>query len=290
MANQLRPMGIGDILDTAFSLYKRRFVPFLTISMIVYVPYAILMALIGAFARSISHGAARGPNLWDGTDSGAVTQALLLQTGAPDFSSIPVFRMLAMGLVAFVGFMVFLSIVYPLCAGALMVNISELYLGRELTALESYKRVFGKLGRLLYAHFLAMLCIGLGMVLCVVPGILCSLWFMLVTAVVLMEDHGASASLKRSRTLMSGNLGKGFLLGLAVAILGAVVSFGVGFVVRLVPWPAPFVADFLGNLAPAFVLPLSIGATVLLYYDLRIRKEGFDLEYLAAGLNASRSR
>ena len=43
-AQQLRPMGIGDILDVTFRLYRQRFLTFLLIALVVYVPYALLLA------------------------------------------------------------------------------------------------------------------------------------------------------------------------------------------------------------------------------------------------------
>jgi len=37
----------------------------------------------------------------------------------------------------------------------------------------------------------------------------------------------------------------------------------------------------MNNLMSIFLTPLGIIATILLYYDMRIRKEGFDLEMLS---------
>jgi hypothetical protein len=38
------------------------------------------------------------------------------------------------------------------------------------------------------------------------------------------------------------------------------------------------------NLVSIFLTPLGIVATILLYYDMRIRKEGFDLEMLSRAI------
>ena len=43
----------------------------------------------------------------------------------------------------------------------------------------------------------------------------------------------------------------------------------------------------LTSLGAIFITPYSIIAVILLYYDLRIRKEGFDLEMLSQSINAN---
>ena len=43
---EFRPMSIPDILDATFRLYRDRFVTFLLIALVVYVPYSLLAALL----------------------------------------------------------------------------------------------------------------------------------------------------------------------------------------------------------------------------------------------------
>jgi hypothetical protein len=128
------------------------------------------------------------------------------------------------------------------------------------------------------------LAVAFGFCLLVVGAVIFGLWFMLVSPVVILENHGAIASLKRSRELMRGNLDKGFKLGLAVLLIGAVFQLAVGFAVGMVPWPHPFLASFVGTVIPAVIVPVQLAPSVLLYYDIRIRKEAFDLTRLAEQL------
>jgi hypothetical protein len=285
-------MGVGDILDTAFGLYRRRFATFATISCVVYVPYAFVMALVDSWFRSATEFAAPTPGgFWTQLDRSGDSFHVAAH-GSASFSTqfsaatstgfSPLTLIFAAGAL-FVAAVVFLSLVYPLCSSALLVNISADYLGEEIGAIDSYARAFKRLGALLTCQFVAMLCIAFGFLFFVVPGVVFSLWFMLLPAVVLLErPGGAFRSLGRSRALMSGNLGKGFLLGLTVWLLSLVIAAGGGAILKLVPWPTEFIGDFCGALLPGLMLPLSIGSIVLFYYDLRIRKEGFDLEHLAA--------
>ena len=95
------------------------------------------------------------------------------------------------------------------------------------------------MGRLIGASILAGLVICLGFVLLIVPGVIWALWFMLVSSVAVLEGIGGSRALGRSRELMRGNLGKGFLLGLVLGIIGWLFGAGIGLVVHMVPWPHP---------------------------------------------------
>jgi len=287
-------MGVGDILDAAFGLYRRRFATFVTIAGVVYVPYALVMAIVDSVVRSAipltpsitgtggfwtfsggNHRAFRAAARASGSVAGRLSLG-----DASGFHLLPMILAIGAFLVAVA---LFLSLVYPLCTSALCVNISAGYLGEELGASESYARAFKRLGFLLVTQFVGTLIIAFGFLLFIVPGVVFSLWFMLLPPVVLLErPGGVFGALGRSRALMAGNLGKGFLLGLAVWLLSLTISMGGGALLRLVPWPSELLADFCGALLPGLALPLSIGAIVLLYYDLRIRKEGFDLEHLAA--------
>lgn len=111
-----------------------------------------------------------------------------------------------------------------------------------------------------------------------------SLWFLLISPVVVLEGIGGSAALGRSRELMRGNLGKGFLLGLVVGILTAVIGGVFSALTVLALGPYSPLKVFLDNVFSGALLPIQTAPWILLYYDLRIRKEAFDLQKLAEAL------
>ena len=97
-ALELRPMGIGDILDATFRLYRQRFLTFLIIALVVYVPYALLLTFF------------------------TMGQISAIQSD----------RISGLGmLVPSLGFLLFAIFVIPLCTAALVQNISASYLGEE---------------------------------------------------------------------------------------------------------------------------------------------------------------
>jgi hypothetical protein len=282
MMNSPGRMGIGDIIDVAFMLYRRRFRTFVAIAGIIYVPYSLLLALLFAGARRYAPEAPpeddkgmfnvfAGPNLDLRALSGNTLGHFVMPAVGGALSLIAI---LALVFAVGIAVLVFLTLVYPLCSSALVINISAEYTGTELSAFDSYRRVTPRLGRLLTAQFLATVCIVFGALFCILPGVLVMLWFMLVPAVAILEDHGPAGTLGRSRELMRGNVLRGLLLGFLVWLISAVISYAGTWLVERVPWPTEFVPDFLSGLIEALTLPFAIGAIVLFYYDLRIRKDG----------------
>ena len=112
-------------------------------------------------------------------------------------------------------------------------------------------------------------------------------------AAVAAEPIGPNAAVRRSAALVKGNWWRCFftmtavlmLSGLVAVILGLSAGVGTSFVVSVVPG-VPYsvsvmVVGSVALLAGSLAIPLVPIAFSLLYVDLRIRKEGFDLDYLA---------
>lgn len=251
-------MGIGDIFDAAFRLYARHFVTFLIIALIVYLPYAVLAGVVDMFYEPLALSAQNNSD-----QMGLFMLATLVVLGVN---------------------LMFAIFVYPLCQGAMVHKISAEYLGESIGAAEAYRRMLPRMVTLIVASILVMLVSMAGFMFCVVPGFIALLLLMLVTATIMLENCSAVDALSRSYELMKGNLGKGFLVLLVVVLLSIIIYVVPLYTVMEIPWPSPFIGHFLGYLLEALVLPLQTAAVILFYYDLRIRKEAFDLERLAAAI------
>jgi len=108
---------------------------------------------------------------------------------------------------------------------------------------------------------------------------------------IVVEDLGATKGMGRSWRLAAGNTGKILGLSLCIWIIGLVVGSVFGAAGLLAASQLPglaqmFFTQFVDLLANILVMPIGVTATILMYYDLRIRKEGFDLEMLAERLAA----
>ena len=255
-------MGIGDILDTTLRLYLRNFASFLSIALITYVPYAILMFVL--------HMSFDGePRIVPGPYGPQEIQDT------------------ATSILNVFGFALLLLFVYPLTSGALTYAIAGNFLGQPLRAGAAYSRAATRVGTLIGTQILAGLVVFLGFLLLIVPGIIFSLWFMILPAIVLLEQNGGTKAMGRAKTLMKGNVGKGFALNLVVSLLVMAIvyaaMFGVGMLIGMFDLPVA-IAGLVSDLLSALFLPVQLAPIILLYYDLRIRKEAFDLQMLSASM------
>jgi hypothetical protein len=183
-------------------------------------------------------------------------------------------------------------IFFPASMGVLAVPITARYLERPITIGEVYA-VIGTstlvvlaLGSLAYA--LAVL---VGTVLLVVPGIYLLVRFLFVTQVIVLERIDVAGAFARSSDLVKDSWWRvfgHFLLFNLPAIPGIIV---VGLVRQVLGRAASGTAADVwiliatGFLIPLVIFPIPIAATVMLYYDLRVRTEGFDVERAAAAVS-----
>ena len=283
---QFEPMSVGRIFDRAFAIYRNNFLRFLTIVAIIEVP----LALISTASSS-----------WMGTrvpagQRTAVERAMPPQDARPtatrykpDDRPPVLFGCLGSGLgilLQLVGGM--------LCQAALIKSVSETYLGNEITIGQAYGFILPRSVTLIAATICVTLVNGLGLMLFIVPGIIFGLWFFLTTPAIVVESHSATSGMSRSKALVAGNLGKVFSVGLLATLLGYVIILPLGYLGgslgRTLPGDSAMLASFMRQLAVTLgqilTTPIGAAASILLYYDLRIRKEGFDLQMLAQSMTS----
>jgi hypothetical protein len=186
-----------------------------------------------------------------------------------------------------------------IATGATVFIVSESYLGRPLTAREALRRATPYMGRILIASLLMALVIGLGFLLMVIPGIILGVGLAVaIPAVVLETGRSASGALSRSWELTRGSRWRIFGLGLTLFVLLYVPVVAIsGLVAWLIPGgaaagfgpssTATIVALAIGGVVQLFIYPLFYCVLTVTYYDLRVRKEGFDLELLASSLQTA---
>jgi hypothetical protein len=255
------PMSIGQILDRTFSIYKRNFVRFLAIVAVVTVP--LRLAYLGGVLALTGLSAQQGPEAFP-------------------------FDAAAVGVLVLGGLVLMLG--NTLCNAALLRGVSQTYLGSSISVGEAYRKVLPKLLALIVAAFLVGLLTMIGFILLIVPGVIILLRFAVTVPAIVVEDVGATRGMGRSWRLAAGNTGKILGLFLCVALIGFIANTVFQGATRVLahqcPEQARFFVSQLGSLVgDVFVMPISATATILLYYDLRIRKEGFDLEMLAQRLS-----
>lgn len=266
---ELRPLSLGEILDRTFTLYRRHFLLFVGIFAI---PQLLVLGLNLARVFVLrTSSAATAP---------ASTQ---FQQGSAS-------GLMAFGIFGFfIGIIVYL-VAYLFAQGGTIFAVSELYLGRQTTIAESLGRMRGQLLNLLGVLILNGLAMAGGFILLIIPGIYIACRLITCVPAALLEDLGARASLERSFALTKDNAGRAFLIYLLyVCMLYALMFF---FAIPFGIMVAVFAKDpamlrtsmallQVGNfIAGVLVGPFLLIATSVFYFDLRVRKEAFDLQMM----------
>lgn len=259
-SSDLRPLSLGEILDRTFSLYRQHFVLFVGIAAL---PQLLNLALSLA-------------QVWTGRVSGGHKQVGVAVAAAGIIGGL-------------VGVIVYL-IVYLFAQGGTVYAVSEIYLGRPATIGASLRRMRGQVGNLFGVTLLNGLVIGIATILLIVPGIYMACRLITCVPAALLEDLGPRDSLERSYRLTEDSAGRSFVIYLLYFFLlyAAALLFVLPFTVaaRLTAKDPGSVWVWLvlgqvGNfLATTLVTPILTIATAVFYYDLRVRKEAFDLQLL----------
>ena len=126
-------------------------------------------------------------------------------------------------------------------------------------------------------------------VLFIIPGIwLYAAWSVAVPAL-LIERKGAFRSLGRSRRLVKGRWWATAAVLVVATLMVTLISGAIeALLIAVASLPsqpslllAVFVSTLSGVIATVITEPFRAATTTLLYYDLRVRREGYDLHVLA---------
>lgn len=177
------------------------------------------------------------------------------------------------------------TVSWMLGASLLTAAGSDAYLGQEVDAATVVKRVLPRIFSVLVAGLTLYLMCVFGAVFLIVPGVYLFARYCGVVPVIVIEGVGVGTAFSRSAQLTQGR--KWHVLG--TMLLGyfmvLVSSVGAAMVARLLPGIALQLT--VTSLISVLVRPVLYLTIVVLYYDLRIRGEGFDIEHLASTLDAS---
>jgi hypothetical protein len=305
----LRPLSLGELLDRTFSLYKKHFWVFVGIMAIpsaFMIPANVLILSFQGSFMNISPG--RPPVL-----------------PAPGYIA---------GVAAgYFAFIIIFLIVYSIAVGAATAAVADAYLGRPSTVRGAYARIRPKFWKLIGVAFniflrvfgilLLIVAVAGGLVVAIafgsgmrsnplvvalmflvflfvyVAALGFCVWFALRYAisipVLMIENLGVLATIRRSVFLTRGRRGHIFL-GLLVATIIAYVGnflfegpFTIAAMIDAMRGHWPFwltsTSAVAGAIGSAITGPIALIVIVLLYYDTRIRKEAFDLQFMISSLD-----
>ncbi len=301
------PRAVMDLVKDAFNLYKRHLQVFLITAAVLFVPGAIVSSgLLAAIRAPLMVGAASaeasaqeiqqrlGPDFADRLARGQVTpeemQRLEREMQASGAAAGMVMGGLMVFLLGLLGWAVVAFVLYglivPLTNAALTIAVADRMLGGERNWMDYWRMLLARLGKLLSAQIPAALLIFVGMFFFFIPGLLMAFFFSMVPTVVLVEGVGGMAALKRSFQLVKSDWLRVLLVFIVFGVINIVAHIVGGL---LVPDRLIFLDTLMGDLVTLVLLPIPVLAAVLLYLDIRRKKENADRETLQAELDAVRT-
>ena len=289
-----------EILGECFTIYGRRFRELILIALIIQIPLTILEFAISdslpdmettLAALQINLGG--DPRAWLPPDAEYGEEPPKLPEA---LSGDEIVRLV----VSMTGYLIATALLYTLLSGVITYAVGMQYAVGTLDVGRSYSRAWW---RVLTLAALGLLSFGIlalmvaGLVLLIVPGLimltLMVYWSVAVQAAII-EGCKPIEAFRRSFRLVQGNWWRTF----AVWILIGLVIFGLGILLGLMTVPIASTAEtegilwrlanaIISLLGGAIVAPISAIAGALIYFDLRARKEDYDLDALAEQLNVS---
>jgi len=270
MANaDLRPMTLGEVLDRTFRLYKSEFWLFVGIMSLPFLVLFIFNVSIAWLTRS--QIAAVG--------AGGAPQA------PPAIHPATIFAGIGVALLV----VVLSFILTGVGQAATIFAVSDLYLGRPVGIRGSFRQVRGHVLQVLGVIFLVGLLVGAGLILLIIPGIILACRTGVAVPAAMLEDEGPATAIGRSMKLTKGfamDMFLIFLLTWVLAIAAAVILQLPFTLMAATPHPhvLPFglmVLQYVTTfISQVLIAPVGAIAFSLMYYNLRVRKEAFDLQHL----------
>jgi hypothetical protein len=264
---RLRARSVTEIVDAAFQLYKRDALEYVLVTGVAYAPLIVAQLV---FLRGLTFA-----------------NAQMLTSISP---------------VTSIALIIISVLAYALMSAALSRFSSDVYLERATGLGQVVRDVLPLVPRLIGATIvfglvlmLGLLAIMIGAIVGSLPviflGVLLSIFwafyaiarFFAVSQLIVLENLGIVAAFSRSGMLSQNRKGHILLTLFLVFVIFIMLSFAVTMVAQVVGNIAANVV--LQTLYTVVAYPL-IGITqMILYYDARIRAEGFDIEVMTGALD-----
>jgi hypothetical protein len=275
MALVLRPLSLGEMLDRTFSVYRDHFKLFVGIFV---VPQLVTFAV--SFGMQVIMHAATSSS-----------------TAAP----IAGISMLLYMPVYFAAIMV----AYALGQAATVYAVSQVYLDRPTTIGQSYSFIRSRFWSIFAVILLVSIASGVGAVVglialligAIVIPVLIILYSALAVPITVLEGRDPIESIRRSYILVKDDLGRIFVIWVLFFVIQIAASLLISIPAIViaqtftqhgqVPLWFNAMTDLGTFIVGILVSPLLTIALSIVYYDERVRKEAFDMQFMMAAMDHS---
>lgn len=240
----LRPRSATELVDAAFQVYRRAPVQFMVAVAAVYVPWLVIRLVFDLNIVAPTPGA----------------------MAAIDLNQIFLIAVVAVA-------------IFVLAGGVTTVIASSVYLDRPVDVLAAFGQVLRKFVPMVVATLMVVVFGVIGLMLFVIPAFYVIARFFAVRQIILLEDTGVGRAMRRTSSLSAGKKWHILATLFFVAVITLAIDAGVSMLIARVP--SQVLVNLVSTAVAVVIGPLFGIAETVLYYDLRIRKEGFDVEYMA---------
>ncbi|MGW3958728.1 hypothetical protein ACWED2_02830 [Amycolatopsis sp. NPDC005003] len=280
----LRPLNIGDILDGAITAIRRHALLVLGIGVVVSVVTAAITFVMQKYLYANLAGLATTAQFGPAATDEEVRNAVLGTFGDT--------------FLVLISSSLLSTFLLTVTAGLMAAVMSRAALGREVTFGIAWREVQPRLLPLLGVAFVYALLSTIGVMLCIVPGVLAWVFWALAAPALVLERGTFKDAFSRSVKLVSG----AFWRVLGVLLLARIIESFFESIIQL-PFtlgsgmfsqmfnPAKVTVPNTGDLllasagqiiAGTISIPFVALVTVIVYLDQRMRREGMDIELARA--------
>lgn len=257
----LRARGVGEILVDAFTLYRLHWRNLLAIVAIVIVPLTLVQVLVTDVVLGETEIERR---VSEGTNGVEIT--------VTNLSGSDVAALVLAGLTV----LVVSVLTWAILTGAITRAAAGTFVGRDLRMDESYRYGVARLGSIILIGVLVALAVLAGLIVFVIPGIFVLTRLSVSIPALVLEDRRGTDALRRS-----WNLVKGFGWPVFGAIIVSALLTGLFGSLLAALFPDNFAGQAVAEtIAAVLTIPYSVLVGILIYFSLRVRKEGYGIDDL----------
>ena len=266
----MRPLNLGETLDASIKIVRSRWKTLATVMLVIALPIQLANIIIIKLTTDVYQ-------IGTSFSSTADTATTYSDEGAYVAGQTAMLALSVLG--------------YLLGIVACYRAVADTYLGRETSARASLRYAADRLGATLWLTIVLGLGLLAGFLALFLPGIWLYIAWAVVYPVMLVEGTGGVAALKRSFALVqtrwwatAGRMAVTFILvGVATVVAALLFLAPTELFMEDTSFGA-LILEHAANLVVSLVTtPFVAAVTTLVYFDLRVRKEGFDPGLLGEG-------
>lgn len=261
--DRLPQRSLGDILSAALQIYRKNAAQLLLIVAVVTIPLSILSYLLADVVF-----AADSKTVTIGNQSIKVTEP----------------RSFFVFLLALLVSLAIGVIITAILQAAILRAAAQATIGDPVDVEASYRWGLARFGSVLLVSILVGLAVGIGFLLLIIPGIILLVMFSVSVPAVVVENRRGTDAMRRSWELVSHH----FWHVLGVILVAAILAGIVSGLVSAIGGSNGLLRAIFQAIAQIITAPFTALVSILLYLDLRARRENLTASALRAELATNR--